>query len=238
MIVCHVVITTGPSSWYRRQYRILQRLFQLISIIRPLRKPRKVTAVYLNKMLALTTRMAVDFPIPVRLSGADRLREGEAHLICGTHLPLNKVGLTALARMGSPVHAAIAAEPDVDLQMAIWGTTQRIPALKADAHVLLKARRLFNQGFRLAAMIDRRRMELLSGNSLKLAALCGVESSLIRCFLADDATVMVELLPLPYPCAAEDPGLSANLEFIRQYHDLTVSAYDQPIVKPANSVKD
>jgi hypothetical protein len=225
-VIAVMVVFTSPSTWYRRQYVFLRTCLLIFGKFRRLRKPDKVLAVYLNSMLALTTRSGIEFDIPVCVKGEDLLKPGFGHLICGTHLPLNKVGLTGLMRMGKRIDGAIAADPDPDMRMAIWGTTYRIPALKADATVLLRARGMFRQGLTLAVMIDRRRMSFLSANSLKLAALCGVEASLVLSRLQPDGIIAVELLGLPFPGGVDEDDLQANLGFIRQQHDAVDQGYE------------
>jgi hypothetical protein len=224
-VIAVMVVFTSPSTWYRRQYVFLRTCLLIFGKFRRLRKPDKVLAVYLNSMLALTTRSGIEFDIPVCVKGEDLLKPGFGHLICGTHLPLNKVGLTGLMRMGKRIDGAIAADPDPDMRMAIWGTTYRIPALKADATVLLRARGMFRQGLTLAVMIDRRRMSFLSANSLKLAALCGVEASLILSRLQPDGIISVELLGLPFPGGVDEVSLQANLAFIRDQHEKVDGGY-------------
>jgi hypothetical protein len=84
---------------------------------------------------------------------------------------------------------------------------------------------MFRQGLTLAVMIDRRRMAFLSANSLKLAAMCGADSSLILTRLQPDGIISVELLGLPFPGGVDEVSLQANLAFIRDQHEKVDGGY-------------
>jgi hypothetical protein len=106
--------------------------------------------------------------------------------------------------------AAIAAEPGPDGRIAVWGLRERLPALKVQPNVLLRARtELRNRRFVLL-MVDTVAGEY-SPNIFRLARATGAAVLFVTTELHPDGCVSVRVFSPPFPGCQDEDEITGNL---------------------------
>jgi hypothetical protein len=181
-----------------------------------LRPHRFEQAILLNRMLAYLTRTGTPFPVPWFMSEESRAAlesacpAGRGLLVCSAHLPLIKVGARALQETGHTMSGAIAADPDQDGCIAIWGLRERLPAIKVQANVLLRTRTELRKGGCVVLLVDTVKGEY-SPNVFRLAASTGAGILFLTTELSPDGRVEVRIWKPPAPACATPEQITGNL---------------------------
>ena len=147
----------------------------------------------LNGLLALMTRTGKPFPIPVRAQGLDLFFKPRPHglILCSTHIPLSKVALRHLMEQGFTPTLALAANPGVINSVAVWGSIEKIPAIRTGPFVLQKTKRVLEQGGSIVVLVDRELGGPYSPNIFRLAEKINTDIVFFGAVLRQDGVVDV-----------------------------------------------
>lgn len=225
-LLCTVIfLLTSSGSWYRVAftlykyapvfkffYRNSTRNFEIIRLR------------FFSRMLVMLTRSGISFPIPYEFN-SNQVKVDKGILYCTTHLPLTKVGIKAMIENGYKVDRAIAANPTEEMNVAIWGMKERIPALKTGPSVLLKTKSALNQGMSVFVMIDYGSIEKISPNSLKMVPLSSSKAVFLFTKLRKSGVVEVWLEEAPFPHCASDLEIQKNIAYLKAKSDQLIASY-------------
>jgi hypothetical protein len=106
---------------------------------------------------------------------------------------------------------ALAGQPGHDNAIAIWGLRERLPALRTQPNVLLRARTVLRSGGSVALLLDADRGAPLSPNILRLAGRLGARVVFWWTELECDGTIHVTFAQPPDPSCRTEAGIAANL---------------------------
>lgn len=191
-----VLVPTG--HWYRTAFLVSEMLGPATRYLRrhewngPLSQ-----AVFVNRVLAFLTRSGRAFPIPWEAEGLETVRRFRAQggsrgvIFCSAHLPLIKVGCRALMDSGIYLDGAIAANPTVTDSVAVWGRTERMPAIQANWMALVRTRTLLRQGKAVFLLVDDRPGGALHPAIFRMASRLNCELFLFSVDLGPTGTVLV-----------------------------------------------
>lgn len=179
----------------------------------------------INKLLALLTRKKRPFPIPYKIVQSEYTNNESGLILCTVHLPLAKVAIRAFLENNSKIDAAIVGVPTSDNHMAIWGITNKIPALVKSQFVLLKAKRILEQKGCIVLMIDSGSSNTYSPNILKLGGKIGVRTMFFFAELQPDGTIYSRFVNPPHPYCENEAAINANLDFLKNEATKIVGDY-------------
>lgn len=164
------------------------------------------------------------FPVPWDAEGLDLVRTRSAApeglVLCSAHLPLVKVACRALMDSGIRVDAAITENPSVVDSIAIWGRADRMPAIRADRNVLLKARTLLTSGGTVLLLADTSPGGPFSPHIFELVERVRARVILFSTELRHDGVVSIRFFPADGPRTAQLNALCAEVERIRRQEPL------------------
>lgn len=207
-----ISLTLPPTFWYRAALAVSglgARLLRLTGI--GSRRPyRFEQAILLNRMLAYLTRRGEPFPIPWRVIEEFQAPQGSGVIACSAHLPLIKIAGRALMDSGYAVRASIAARPDPDGCIALWGLRERLPALKVGPSVLLQTRTELRRGSTVILLVDSSSGDY-SPNIFRLARVTGAALLFLTAELAEDGVVEVRFFRPPAPECSSPEEITSNL---------------------------
>lgn len=172
----------------------------------------------------MLTRSGISFPITYEFN-SNQVNVDKGILYCTTHLPLTKVGIKAMIENNYKVDRAIAANPTEEMNVAIWGMKEKIPALKTGPSVLLKTKSVLKQGMSVFVMIDYGSIENLSPNSLKMVHLSSSKAVFLFTKLSKSGVVHVWLEEAPFSGCASDVEIQKNVDYLKEKSDQIIASY-------------
>lgn len=135
---------------------------------------------------------------------------GRGVVFCSAHRPLIKVAVRALMETGRTPAVAIAAEPGPDGQISIWGLTQRLPVIKVQPDVLLRASTVLRGGGSVLLLVDTVKGKY-SPNIFRLSSLTGATVVFFTAELETGGIISIRFFHPPRPACRDKDEISANL---------------------------
>ena len=220
-----IFLLTPSTSWYNVAFRIYKFCSRFKFLYRNSnRNFESIQHRLFSRMLVMLTRTGISFPIPYEFN-SNGVKVDTGVLYCTTHLPLTKVGIKAMIENNYKVDRAIAANPTEEMNVAIWGMKEKIPALKTGPFVLLKTKSALEQGLSVFVMIDYGSIENLSPNSLKMVHLSSSKAVFLFTRLGKSGVIHAWLEEAPYPSCASDLEIKKNIEYLKAKSDQIMDTY-------------
>lgn len=184
----------------------------------------------MDTLMGFITRSGKAFSIPFRLKTQASIEHVSGIVLCTVHLPLVKVAIRGYMEEINKIDTAIVGAKPKHGLMAVWGMTEKIPAIERSSHVLLKAKRILMNKGTIVLMIDNARTGIYSPNILHL---CGKIQSRLVFFIAElthEGIVECNYLNPPFPYCESEFAISENLVFLKQKYDQILKKYREQTV--------
>ncbi|TFF39744.1 hypothetical protein [Mucilaginibacter psychrotolerans] len=168
--------------------------------------------------MSLLTRKNIAFPIPVIAKGFELFAKERpcGIMLCSVHLPLVKVAIRYLVENGYAPKAAIAGAHHQITAVALWGSTQTIPAIATGPTVLIKMRTILLEGATMVVLVDGAYGESISPNTFLLANQLNADIVFFLAELLPGGTIEVSF----YESCVARSGLVANEACKQQVKEL------------------
>jgi hypothetical protein len=220
-----IFLLTSSRSWYRVAFTLYKHASIFKFFYRDSTRNYEIIRLrFFSRMLVMLTRSGISFPIPYEFN-SNQVKVDKGILYCTTHLPLTKVGIKAMIENNYKVDRAIAANPTEEMNVAIWGMEEKIPALKTGPSVLLKTKSVLEQGMSVFVMIDYGSIENLSPNSLKMVHLSSSKAVFLFTKLRKSGVVQVWLEEAPFSGCTSDVEIQKNVNYLKAKSDQIIASY-------------
>jgi hypothetical protein len=183
------------------------------------------------------------FPIPMRVCGAEFLRAAASDrcgvILCGTHVPLIRVVLTAAILHGRRIELVVAQPNSSNVNNTIQptGLSECVPIAAPGLNGLLKIRTVLGRNGLAACTLDERIGSPSRPDLLVLAGRLGARVVTYRVSLASDGVVNVSFQNAPYPFCDSDEAIEANLKSIQEDERRAIASLDV-VDAPNTSIGD
>ncbi|GAB4017626.1 hypothetical protein GCM10028808_49550 [Spirosoma migulaei] len=190
-----ITVVFPPKRWYKAAYLASG----MLAFLRPQEKYtyKNTLAISragkLNGLLAIMTRKGKPFPIPVLAQGLELFLKHRPNglILCSTHIPLSKVALRYLIEQGFKPTVAIAGNPGVIDSIAVWGSIEKIPAIRTGPFVLQKSKSVLQQGGTVVVLVDKLLGGPYSPNIFILGEKLNSDIIFFNAALQNDGTIVV-----------------------------------------------